>query len=158
MSETRASAGSSRVWYRSFYWRIALGFVAFLAVLLVAQALLFVVLAGRTGGLYPATSNARLAEIIASDLREELERNDALDIGAHLAREYSRVVQPFIVVLADGSIYSNRETPAPPLVRSARFALRRLAGGRVGPPPPRRADDPDGRGSFSPIVARQTLV
>jgi anti-sigma-K factor RskA len=40
-----------RVWHRSLYWRIALGFIAFLAVLLVAQALLFLVLAGRTGGL-----------------------------------------------------------------------------------------------------------
>jgi signal transduction histidine kinase len=158
MSEVPGNSRPARVWYRSLYWRIGLGFIGFLAVLLVAQALLFVILAGRTGGLFPATSNARLAEIIASDLREELERNGEVDVAAHLGREYSRVVQPFIVVLGDGSVYSNRERVPAPLLRNARGILRRLASGRIGPRPPRRAAEPDGRDSFSPIVANGLLI
>src|SRR5689334_17712239 len=115
-----------RVWHRSLYWRIAIGFIGFLAVLLVAQALLFLVLAGQNGGLYPATSNDRLAEIIASDLREELERNSVLDVPAHIDRDYSRVAQLFIIVLADGRVFSNRDPIPPGLLRNARGLLRRL--------------------------------
>ena len=129
------TVGTRPVWYRSLYWRIALGFIGFLAVLLITQALLFLVLAGQTGGMFPATSNARLAEIIASDLREELERNPALDIPAHITHEYNRVAQPFIVVLVNGGAISNRDPIPPPLVRYARGLLRRMAFGRVGPPP-----------------------
>jgi signal transduction histidine kinase len=127
-------------------------------VLLVAQALLFLVLAGRTGGLYPATSNERLAEIIASDLREELERNSVLDVPAHIDREYSRVAQPFIIVLTDGRAFSNRDPVPTPLLRNARGLLRRLAFGRIGPRPPRQAGDGDDRGSFSPIVVDGVLI
>jgi hypothetical protein len=61
------------VWYRSLYWRVGLGFVAFLGVLLVAQALLFVWLASLTAGAFPAASGGRLAELIASDIRNRLE-------------------------------------------------------------------------------------
>ena len=36
-----AGAGGSVVWYRSFYWRIALGFVATVAAVLALHAALF---------------------------------------------------------------------------------------------------------------------
>ena len=44
-------SNSKPVWYRSLYWRVGLGFVAFLALLLVAQALLFVWLTSGTPSL-----------------------------------------------------------------------------------------------------------
>ena len=59
------------VWYRSLYWRVGLGFVAFLGPAPVAQALLFVWLASQTAGAFPAASGARLAELIASDIRNQ---------------------------------------------------------------------------------------
>jgi signal transduction histidine kinase len=155
MSERRIPdvAAPPLVWYRSLYWRIALGFIAFLAVLLIAQSLLFVWLAGRTGALFPATSNARLADVIASDLRDEMERNPATDLGEHIAREYGRVVQPFVVVLPDRT-YSNRPTIPPGLARTGRNVLTRISRGR---PIPRRLG-PDGRGFFSPVIVNGALA
>lgn len=119
--------------------------------LLLAQSMLFVWLAGRTGGLFPATTNARLAELIASDLREELERDPNFDFSAHISREYGRVVQPFVVVLTDGRGFSNRNPVPPGLARNAQILLTRMARGR-GIPRPRRAGGPDGRGLFAPVV------
>ena len=145
---------SRPVWYKSLYWRTALGFIAFLAVLLVAQSMLFVWLAGRTGGLFPATSNSRLAELIASDLRDQLERTPELDVSAHVSREYGRVVQPLVVLLDNGQVFSNR-TPVPPgLVRTATNVYTRLARGRAVP----RRLGPDGRGFFAPILVNGQLA
>ena len=117
------------VWYRSLYWRIGLGFVAFLAVLLVAQALLFVWLTGRTAGAFPASSGARLAELIAGDLSDQLEADPAVDLATHIAQEYMRVVQPFVIVMVDGRVFSNRPTPPAALVRNTTARLAMLKGG-----------------------------
>ena len=38
---------SKPVWYRSLYWRIAFGFIALLAVLLIAQVIVFLWQIGR---------------------------------------------------------------------------------------------------------------
>ncbi len=152
MSSPSAPLGTA--WYRSLYWRVALGFIGFLAVLLVVQSLLFVWLASRNGNLFPATSNARLAELVASDLREELERDAMVDLSAHIAREYGRVVQPFVVVLADGRTLSNRPVVPPVLMRTAQNLLARMARGR---PVPRRLG-PDRRGFFSPIAVDGQLM
>ena len=111
------------VWYRSLYWRVGLGFVAFLALLLVAQAFLFVWLASETAGAFPAASGTRLAELIASDIRNQLESDPATDLRRHIASEYSRVVQPFVVVMHDGSAFSNREALPPLLLRNTRARL-----------------------------------
>jgi signal transduction histidine kinase len=117
-------------WYRSLYWRVGLGFIAFLAILLVVQALLFVWLAGRTAGAFPAASGARLAELVAADMREQLESDPAADLDAHVAAEYTRVVQPFVVVLTDGRTFSNRPIAPPALVRNTRVRLAQMAAGR----------------------------
>ena len=47
------------VWYRSLYWRIALGFIVFLTLMLVVQGALFLWLVGRSAGSLPASSAAR---------------------------------------------------------------------------------------------------
>ncbi len=41
-------------WYRSLYWRIALGVVGFLAAMLVVQAMLFVWAVSQSGAVCPA--------------------------------------------------------------------------------------------------------
>ena len=147
---------SSPTWYRSLYWRVGLGFVAFLAVLLVAQALLFVWLAGLTPGGFPAASGDRLADVIASDIRDALEADPSVDLGAHLAREYGAVAQPFVVVLLDGRVLSNRGVP-PGLLRATRVRLARL---RAGAPlrlvRPRQAAG--GRRLEAPIVVEGELM
>ncbi len=142
------------VWYRSLYWRIGIGFVVFLAVLLVTQALLFVWLTARTAGAFPAASNERLADLIAADVRDRLEADAAIDLDAHINNEYGRVVQAFAVVMADGRVVTNRATVPADLVRTGRTILGRMARGerelRLGRRPspgdfPRRP--PGGRGA-----------
>ena len=59
-------------WYRSLYWRIAVGLVAFLALMLVAQGALFIYTSDRIAGSMPATSPRRLAVLVASDLSSAL--------------------------------------------------------------------------------------
>jgi len=135
---TPRSSRGDPVWYRSLYWRIGIGFVVFLAVLLVTQALLFVWLTTRTAGAFPAASNERLADLIAADVRDRLEADAAVDLDAHIRNEYGRVVQAFAVVMADGRSFSNRATVPPDLVRTAETILTRMARGEREPPRPGR--------------------
>ena len=46
-----APPGAARVWYRSLYWRIGLGFVLFLGLTLAVQAGLFLYLLSQGAGL-----------------------------------------------------------------------------------------------------------
>ena len=59
------------VWYRSFYWRIALGFVATVAVVLVLQAALFLWLASTNDTI--GMSPGRVATVVAKELSTALE-------------------------------------------------------------------------------------
>src|SRR5262245_17943380 len=108
MSERPGDASTPQRWYRSLYWRVALGFVFFLALLLMAQGALFVWMARDTGGLFPASSNARLAELVSADLRDRLEENPQFDVGSHIASEYARSAQTIVAVLTDGQSFTNR--------------------------------------------------
>ena len=58
---------SDPVWYRSLYWRIAFGFIALLAVLLLAQGFVFLWLTDRIVGT-PARTPAQLAALVAEDV------------------------------------------------------------------------------------------
>ena len=125
-----------RVWYRSLYWRIALGYIALLAVVLVLQMGLVLQLSNRMWGRAVRTP-AQLADIVAQDLAEQLRETADMDIKAYLRKHYGTGYQPFVVTIAgDLGNYSNHETAVPPnLYRDARH---RLAGGdpelgRVGP-------------------------
>ncbi len=154
----RTSVPSRRTWYRSLYWRIAIGFVGFLAVLLLAQAGLFVWMARSTGGIFPATSNARLGELVASDLRDRLEDDAQLDVAAHLSSEYGRSAQVFVVALTDGRTFTNRRVAPPALVRNARAAIVRLTAGRPLVPPRRLRLAAGALGSLAPILRNGEVV
>jgi signal transduction histidine kinase len=126
------------VWYRSFYWRIALGFVALLAVLLAVQGALFLWLTGRASELLPGRSPEEYAQTIAADLATHLAERPDLDVDAHLHERYQTSYRAFAVAMRDGSIVSSRRVPPPPeLGRSARGRLLGpgRGGGRGGPPP-----------------------
>jgi hypothetical protein len=45
-------------WYRSLYWRVAFGLIAFLALMLTAEAALFIWTTDRIAGSMPARSPA----------------------------------------------------------------------------------------------------
>lgn len=115
-----------RVWYRSLYWRIALGYLALMAVLLLLQTGLAVWLTNRMWGRASRTP-AQLAELVAHDLSALLALDASADVERHLRDRYSAGYQPFVVVLhGDVRTLSNRPTAIPPSL--GRDARARLAG------------------------------
>src|SRR5213595_1438446 len=96
-------------WYRSLYARLAVGFVAFLAVMLVIQAVLFVWVMTQSDHAIPGGSAERYAQTIALDLANELEQNPRTDITAYIHDQYadsSASSYPFTVVLGDGTAFT----------------------------------------------------
>ncbi|OFW05015.1 MAG: hypothetical protein A3I61_19080 [Acidobacteria bacterium RIFCSPLOWO2_02_FULL_68_18] len=146
------------VWYRSLYWRVGLGFVVFLAALLVVQALLFVWISSRAAGSLSTMSNPRLAELVAADIGGQLEADPATDLDEHLAREYSRVAQPFVVVMTDGRVLSNRRPVPPQLLANMQVRLAQMAAGRGGNRPRRLFRAAAGGRAEAPIVLAGALA
>jgi signal transduction histidine kinase len=111
-----------RRWYRSLYWRIALGYIALLAVLLLVQTGLAVWLMDRVWG--QARPPAELADLVARDLSARLTQDPSLDVARHLREQYGSGYQPFAVVLAnDPRTLLNREPVPPNLGRDAKRRL-----------------------------------
>jgi signal transduction histidine kinase len=113
-----------RVWYKSLYWRIALGYVALLAVLLLVQTGLSVWLTDRMWGRTTRTPE-ELAELVADDLGTVLAQAPQTDLKSYLVDKYGSGFRPFAVVLADDKqTFSNRPTAIPgDLGRNARGRL-----------------------------------
>ncbi len=89
-------------WYRSLYWRIAVGFIACLALLLVVQGMLFVWLMSQAGRTIPNQPPDRFAQAVAIDVAQALDRDGTLDVERYVRQEYARDSQPFFVLLTDG--------------------------------------------------------
>jgi signal transduction histidine kinase len=149
-------ATSPARWYRSLYWRIAIGFILTLAAMLVVQGMLFVWVVSRSGPTLPGQPE-RFAQTVAVDIAEELRADPSIDLATYIDDQYARDAHPFFVLLADGRVFGNFPPPYPePLLRGARNRLQRgLApdrdrfrrgpggrgrgfgpGGMDGPPPP----------------------
>jgi signal transduction histidine kinase len=101
-------------WFQSLYWRIAIGFVATLAVLLLAQAALFLWLTGRFAVSPSSRTPQELADQVARDLSDELTENPPLDLDAYVAERFGDIPQPFMVLMRDGRRASNRPGALPP--------------------------------------------
>src|SRR6266542_4574394 len=113
-------------WPTSLYWRIAIGFVLFLAAMLVVQAMLFVWVVARSGRTVPGQSPGRFSETVAFDLANALTREPDLDLPHYVHDQYSQGVHPFFVMLTDGRVVTNGGTSFPePLLRMARVRLQR---------------------------------
>jgi signal transduction histidine kinase len=111
-----------RRWYKSLYWRIALGYIALLAVLLLVQTGLAVWLMDRVWG--QTRTPAELGDLVARDLAARLTEDPSFDVEAHLRKEYGSGYQPFVVVLkGDPRTLSNRGPLPPNLSRDARRRL-----------------------------------
>ena len=129
---------SDPVWYRSLYWRIAFGFVALLASLLVIQAGVYVWLTVVVGRSW--LGPAQLAQEVAVDIGAALTTTPDLDVTTYVPDRFGRIYQPFLVVMHDGRIASNRMDGLPPgFAGMARIAHNR----RLAPDVPASAR-PDG--------------
>jgi len=128
-------------WYRSLYWRIALGVVGFLAAMLIVQAVLFVWAVSQSGRSLPGQSPARLGMTVALDLSSVLERDPQSDLARYVHDQYAQYPHPFFVMLVDGTlITSGSSTVADPLLAMARAAIQRW----TERPPGRRGERTDG--------------
>ena len=106
MSKDQAIPTRRRVWYRSLYWRIGLGLVAFLALILAGQAAAFLWFASRIAG--AAMPPHQLALLVASDISGALEEDNNLDLEQYIPDQYDHMLQPFIVRMRDGRMVGNR--------------------------------------------------
>jgi signal transduction histidine kinase len=161
-------------WYHSLYWRIAIGVIGCLALLLVVQGVLFVWLVGRLGAV-PNQPPDRFAQTVAFDVSQALERDPSLNVEKYLHDEYSRDAQPFFVVLAEGKTIAIAGTFPDQMIDDARARLTATRGreqqfgrgmfGRErgpfrpggGPPPPFERGDqgpPTGYGDPGPRFGR----
>jgi signal transduction histidine kinase len=135
-------------WYRSLYWRIAIGFVALLAALLAAQGTAFLWLTGRMSELLPGRSPAEYSQQIAGDLVTALAEKPDMDLDAYLNDRYQGTYRPFAVVTRDNrTVVSRRIAPPQMLVRAAYGRLNEANG--VG-----RGSGPGGRGEGAPATDR----
>jgi len=157
-------------WYRSLYWRIALGLIAFLAIMLAAEGGVFLWMTDRIAGSMPARSPRRLAALVASDLGTALTANNRLDIENYIHEQFGQTLQTFVVIMRDGQILANHDDVPPQLLDAVRAELefietrgprrfgRRGAwgegldpGDRPPRPPPPDAGSRPRRGEFVPI-------
>jgi len=113
-------------WYRSLYWRIALGLVAFLALMLAAEAGLFLWLTDTIAGSFPARSPRRLAVLVASDVGAALAANRNLDLEPYLHEQYGDVLQTFVIIMDDGRTLSNHVDVPAALVEAVREEIEYL--------------------------------
>jgi signal transduction histidine kinase len=140
-------------WYKSLYWRIAIGLVVFLAAMLVVQAVLFTWVVAQSGRTLPGQSADRFAETVALDLRNALEREPTLDVARYVRDEYAQHTHPFFVMLADGRVVTSGSRSFPePLMRMARVRLQRFDG------PEAERPDREARGAPGFRSARPTPV
>src|SRR5262245_21045458 len=160
-------------WYRSLYWRIALGLIAFLAIMLAAEGGIFLWMTDRIAGSMPARSPRRLAALVASDLGTALTANRSLDIENYIQEQFGHTLQTFVVIMRDGQILANHDDVPPQLLEAVRaelefmqargprrFGRRGAWGEGLGPgdPPPAAFDRepppprPLRRGEFAPIL------
>ena len=120
----RERAAGRPIWYRSLYWRIAIGLVALLAGLLLLQALVFLWLSGTIATNIMGKSPEALAQQVATEVAAALQRDPQLNVDTYVREHYSRFYQPLMVVLNDGRVARNHEPP-------------RIAGFEQGPRGPR---------------------
>ena len=110
-------------WYRSLYWRIAFGLIAFLAIMLAAEGGVFLWMTDRIAGSMPARSPRRLAALVASDLGTALTANNRLDIENYIHEQFGQTLQTFVVIMRDGQILANHDDVPPQLLDAVRAEL-----------------------------------
>jgi two-component system sensor histidine kinase BaeS len=143
-------------WYRSIYWRVALGLISFLALMLVAEGALFLWTTDRIAGSMPARSPRRLAVLVASDVSAALSADPSLDLQQYVRDQYGHVLQTFLVIMSDGRIVANHDDVPDTVLDEVQteVALRQFG---LEPLPERDADEESGlgrlrRGEFAQVI------
>jgi two-component system OmpR family sensor kinase len=121
---------SRLAWYRSFYWRIGITFVAFVVVILITQGLILSYVIPRTNAQDPFRAPVLAAEV-AADVASILRRGQAGDVGAHLKSRYppEQAGRLVFVAFRGGSIFSSTNGEVPESIRltaMSAFGERRL--------------------------------
>ena len=93
-------------WYRSLYWRIALGFVVFLAAMLVVQAVLYTWVVARSGRTLPGQTPSGFAQTVANDLATALERDPHVNLDVYIHEQFAQVAHPLHVFGAHGGAHA----------------------------------------------------
>lgn len=140
-------------WYRSIYWRVALGLIGLVALLLVAEGALFLWTTDRIAGSMPARSPRRLAVLVASDVSAALTADPSLDLQQYVRDQFGRVLQTFLVIMSDGRVVANHDDVPAELVDEVRteVAMRQFGLGAL-------ADEDDTsldllqRGEFAQVI------
>jgi signal transduction histidine kinase len=133
---------SSTAWYRSLYWRTALGAFACLTGLLLAQAALFLWLAGRSDRPFLDHSPPRVVRLVALDMTTALEADPTIDPGAYLRDQFQRLSWHIFVLTPDGKVTKNSDFAVP---EETVHAAQALFAEMPFPPPGRPFDRPRGR-------------
>lgn len=137
-------------WYRSFYWRVALGLFGFLALTLAAEAAIFLWMSDRISGSLPARQPARATRILASDIAAALTINPQLELRGYIDDQYGNALQTFVVLMDDGRVLSNDDGVSPEELDAVAREMRRRPTRGPRPQPP-RADDREGRRGPPPL-------
>jgi two-component system OmpR family sensor kinase len=124
------AASPNVAWYRSFYWRIGITFVAFVVVILLTQGLILSYVIPRTNAQDPYRAPVLAAEV-AADVASILKRGQAGELGAHLESRYPPAQAGRLVFVAfrGGSIVSSTTVEVPESIRLTAmsvFGERRL--------------------------------
>jgi signal transduction histidine kinase len=120
-----------RVWYRSLYWRIALGLIGVLVVMLMSQGFLFVYFTYPQAGSLQSRSPAQLASIVATDLSAALTSEPPTNIEQYVHSRYDGALQPVLVAMQDGRAVTNHPSLVTPVIWNL---LRRQAKRGIVPP------------------------
>lgn len=152
MTAQSLSAAPPR-WFRSLYWRMALGLALTVALTIAVQAAVVFYLLSR-GGPPAGPPPPGFTRLVANDLSRALAEDPQLDLSGFVQDEYGDRVFPFVVVLRDGRATNHEGAGVPePFVRQAQRLLERPPAdgprtfgrrgpfggrGRSGPGDPRR--------------------
>jgi two-component system OmpR family sensor kinase len=112
------AAPPNLAWYRSFYWRIGITFVAFVVLLLLTQGLILRQLVSDEDAQDQYRAPVLAAEV-ASDVGSLLARDPTADLGAHLRSHYPpQEARRFVfVALPGGRIFSSTTDEIPENIR-----------------------------------------
>ncbi|MDP1571698.1 MAG: HAMP domain-containing sensor histidine kinase [Vicinamibacterales bacterium] len=155
----------------SLYLRIGLGFILLLALMLAAQAGLFLWLAVRSEGALPPRMLADFADLVADEIEAEAARTPGLDLEQYARTRFPELHRPVVLVLSDGRLIAEQGAALPPPV--AEWAVARVRQAAAEAPPAGSPRGPGRRGArrgrridgpgrlpvaFAPVVVDRRVV
>ena len=112
------AASPNLAWYRSFYWRIGITFVAFVVVILITQGLIlsYVISSEEAQDQYRAPV---LAAEVAADVASLLDGHPQADLSTHLRTRYppERAGRLVFVAMRGGPLFSSTAEEVPESIR-----------------------------------------